>query len=157
MQSLSTCLWFEDQALEAASFYVGIFANSRLLDTTYFLEGAGRPVGTVLTVRFSLDGVEYLALNGGPEYKFTPAISLVAYCDTQEEVDGLWHKLLQGGQEVRCGWLTDRYGVSWQIVPRPMLGLLNTEDRAASGRVFAAMMQMIKLDLAALQRAYEGK
>jgi predicted 3-demethylubiquinone-9 3-methyltransferase (glyoxalase superfamily) len=134
---------------------VSIFPRSRIVDTKYYLEGSPRPAGTVLMVQFTLDGAEYLALNGGPQIKFSPAISLVAYCDTQAEVDTLWRKLSAGGQEVQCGWLTDKYGVSWQVVPRAMLKLLNTADKAASLRAFAAMMKMTKLDIAALQRAYE--
>ena len=121
MQSTSTCLRFDGQAEEAAKFYVSVFPNSRILDTKFYLEGAPSPAGSVLTVRFTLDGTEYLALNGGPHFTFSPAVSLVAYCDTQQQVDTLWSKLLAGGQESQCGWLTDRFGVSWQVVPRPML------------------------------------
>ncbi len=155
MQTVSTCLWFDDQAQEAAAFYMSLFPNSRIIDTKYYLEGSPRPAGSVLTVQFTLDGTEYVALNGGPQFKFSPAVSLVAYCDTQEEADTLWHKLSEGGQKGQCGWLTDRYGVSWQIVPRALLKLLNTSDSAASQRAFAAMMKMTKLDIAAVQRAYE--
>ncbi len=156
MQTGSTCLRFDDQARAAVAFYTSLFPNSRILDTKYYLEGAPRPAGFVLTIRFTLDGAEYVALNGGPRFKFSPAVSLVAYCDTQEEVDTLWHELSVGGQEGQCGWLTDRYGVSWQIVPRPFIELLNTSDKVASQRAFSAMMKMTKLDLVALQRAYEG-
>ena len=155
MQKVRTCLWFDDQAQEAAAFYMSLFPNSRIIDTKYYLEGSPRPAGSVLIVQFTLDGTEYVALNGGPHFKFSPAVSLVAYCDTQEEVDTLWHTLSEGGQKGQCGWLTDRYGVSWQIVPRALLKLLNTSDSAASQRAFAAMMKMTKLDIAALQRAYE--
>jgi predicted 3-demethylubiquinone-9 3-methyltransferase (glyoxalase superfamily) len=156
MQTVSTCLWFDDQAKEAAEFYVSLFPNSRIVDTSYYLEGTPRPAGDVLTVSFVLNGTELLALNGGPQYKFTPAMSLVASCDTQEEVDTLWRKLSEGGQEVQCGWVTDKYGVSWQVVPRAMFKLLNSEDKAAAQRAFSAMMTMTKLDIAALQRAYDG-
>jgi predicted 3-demethylubiquinone-9 3-methyltransferase (glyoxalase superfamily) len=155
MQKVSTCLWFDNQAEEAAAFYVSLFPNSCIVDTKYYLEGSPRPAGSVLTVQFALDGGEYVALNGGPHFKFSPAISLVANCDTQEEVDTLWHKLSEGGQEGQCGWLTDKYGVSWQVVPRALLKLLNTADNAASQRAVSAMMKMTKLDIAALQRAYE--
>lgn len=155
MQTVSTCLWFDNQAQEATAFYISIFPNSRIIDTKYYLEGAPRPAGSVLTVQFTLDGTEFVALNGGPHFKFSPAVSLVAYCDTQQEVDTLWDKLSEGGQKGQCGWLTDRYGVSWQIVPRALLKLLNTSDSAASQRAFAAMMKMTKLDVAAMQRAYE--
>lgn len=158
MQNVSTCLWFNDQAQHAAEFYVSVFANSRITDTKHYLDGAPKPAGSVLTVQFTLDGTEFMALNGGPEFKHSPAMSLVAYADTQAEVDRLWDALLQqGGQPSQCGWLTDRFGVSWQVVPRPLLKLLNTADRAASQRAFNALMGMTKLDIAALQRAYDGR
>ena len=156
MQNLSTCLWFTDQAEQAVAFYVSLFPNSDIVRTTYYLEGAPAPVGSVLTIQFTLDGTEFLALNGGPAFTFSPAMSMVAYCDTQEEVDRLWARLAEGGQHGQCGWLTDRFGVSWQIVPRQLLALLNTPDRAASQRAFQAMMAMTKLDIAALERAYAG-
>ncbi|MFC5473513.1 VOC family protein [Paraherbaspirillum soli] len=156
MQRLSTCLWFDDQAQEAAAFYVSLFPNSHIVDTKYYPEGSQRPAGSVLTVQFTLDGNEYVALNGGPQFKFSPAVSLVANCDTQQEVDTLWHKLSEGGQEGQCGWLTDKYGLSWQVVPRALIKMLSTADSAASQRAFAAMMTMTKLDIAALQRAFEG-
>ena len=156
MQTLSTCLWFDNQAEEAAAFYTSLFPNSQILRTTYYLEGTPRTAGSVLTVQFTLDGTEYLALNGGPGFSFSPAVSMVAYCDTQEEVDRLWNRLAEGGQHGQCGWLTDRFGVSWQVVPRQLLALLNTPDRAASQRAFAAMRTMTKLDIVALQRAYAG-
>lgn len=129
MQRVSTCLWFDEQAQGAADFYVSLFPNSRILDTKYYLEGSPRPAGSVLTVQFTLDGTEYVELDGGPHFKFSPAVSLVANCSTQEEVDTLWRKLSEGGQEGQCGWLTDKYGVSWQIVPRELLKLLNTPVR----------------------------
>ena len=154
MQSVSTCLWFDDQAQQAAILYTSLFPNSKIVDTKYYLEGTPKPAGSVLTVQFSLDGTEYLALNGGPHFKFSPAISLVAYCDTQERVDTLWRSLSEGGQEGQCGWLTDRYGVSWQVVPQSLLELLNTSNTAASQRAFDAMMKMGKIDIAAVQRAY---
>ena len=157
MQNLCTCLWFDDRAEQAAKFYVSVFPNSKILDIKYYLEGMPKPAGSVLTVSFSLDGVEYLALNGGPHYQFSPATSLVAYCDTQQQVDTLWEKLSAGGKLSRCGWLDDQFGVTWQIVPRKMIEFLNTDDKAASQRAMNAMMQMVKLDIAALQRAYDGK
>jgi len=156
MQNISTCLWFDDQAEQAVNYYIGIFSNSRILEIKYCTEGMPGPAGSVLTIRFTLDGTEYVTLNGGPHFKFSPAISLVAYCDTQAEVDRLWSRLTEGGQESQCGWLIDKFGVSWQIVPRPLLELLNTPDKAASERAVAAMMQMRKLDIAALQRAYKS-
>ena len=156
MQAVSTCLWFDGQAQEAVSFYTSIFPDSHILDTTYYLEGSPRPAGSVLTIQFTLNGTEYLALNGGPHFKFSPAVSLVAYCDTQEKIDELWRKLSEDGEEGQCGWLTDKYGLSWQIVPRPLLKLLNTTNTEAAQRVFSALMTMKKLDIAALQRAYAG-
>jgi predicted 3-demethylubiquinone-9 3-methyltransferase (glyoxalase superfamily) len=156
MQSLSTCLWFNDQAEQAVALYVSLFPNSGIVRATYYLEGAPAPAGSVLTIQFTLDGTEFLALNGGPAFTFSPAMSMVAYCDTQEEVDRLWTRLAEGGQHGQCGWLTDRFGVSWQVVPRQLLALLNTPDRAASQRAFRAMMAMTKLDIAALERAYAG-
>lgn len=157
MQRIYTCLWFDDQALEAASFYVSLFPNSRIVDINYYLEGAPQPAGSILTVLFELDGVAHLALNGGPVFKFSPAMSLVVNCDTQQEIDDLWRRLSEGGQEGQCGWLTDRFGVSWQIVPQVLPALLNRADVAASQRAFSALMKMTKLDIAALQRAYESK
>jgi predicted 3-demethylubiquinone-9 3-methyltransferase (glyoxalase superfamily) len=156
MQRVSTCLWFNNQAEQAVEFYIGLFPNSRAIRTTYYLDGTPVPAGSVLTVQFTLDGTEYLALNGGPAFTFSPAMSMVAYCDTQDEVDRLWAALGEGGRHGQCGWLTDRFGVSWQVVPRQLLALLNTPDRAASQRAFAAMMAMAKLDIAALERAYAG-
>jgi predicted 3-demethylubiquinone-9 3-methyltransferase (glyoxalase superfamily) len=156
MQRTSTCLWFDGKAQEAAEFYVSLFPNSRIMEVTTFLEGAPRPAGSVLTVRFTLEGTEYLALNGGPEFRFTPAMSVVAYCDTQEEVDRLWGALGHRGQPGQCGWLTDRFGVSWQVVPRVLLEMVGAPDRAAAQRAFTALMQMTKLDIAALKRAYAG-
>ena len=157
MQRIYTCLWFNDQALEAASFYVSLFPNSRIVDIKYYLEGAPRPAGSVLTVLFELEGVTHLALNGGPVFKFSPATSLVVNCDTQQQIDDLWRRLSEGGQEGQCGWLTDRFGVSWQIVPRALPALINSADAAASQRAFSALMKMTKFDIDALQRAYENK
>ena len=156
MHTLSTCLWFDDQAEAAVAFYVSLFPGSRIIATKYCPEGGPRPAGSVLTIQFTLAGTEYLALNGGPHFAFTPAMSLVAYCDTREEVDALWQKLTEGGEESPCGWLTDRFGVSWQVVPRLLLKLLDSTDPAASQRAFAAMLQMRKLDMAAMQQAYDG-
>jgi predicted 3-demethylubiquinone-9 3-methyltransferase (glyoxalase superfamily) len=157
MQRTSTCLWFDNQAEPAAAFYVSLFPNSRTVRTTYYPEGTPAPAGSVLTIQFVLDGTEYLALNGGPAFTFTPAISMVAYCDTQAEVDRLWATLADGGRHGQCGWLTDRFGVSWQVVPRQLLPLLHTPDRAASQRAFDAMRGMTKLDIAALESAYAGR
>jgi len=156
MQKLSPCLWFDDAAEEAANFYVSIFKNSRIVDTARFPEGAPRPAGMVMTVRFILDGQEFLALNGGPEYTFSPAISLVAYCESQQELDDLWEKLSAGGEEVQCGWLQDKFGVSWQIVPTVFPAMMSGADAAATQRAMAALLQMKKLDIALLERAYNN-
>jgi predicted 3-demethylubiquinone-9 3-methyltransferase (glyoxalase superfamily) len=157
MQRTSTCLWFNDQAEQAVAFYTSVFPSSGVIRTTYYLDGTPVPAGSVLTIQFALDGTEYLALNGGPAFTFSPAVSLVAYCDTQAEVDRLWNALAEGGQHGQCGWLTDRFGVSWQVVPRQLLALLHTPDRAASQRAFDAMRGMTKLDIAALEQAYAGE
>ena len=156
-QRVSTCLWFNGQAKPAADLYVSLLPNSRILEVTHFPEGAPLPAGTVLTVRLSLDGSEYLFLNGGPEYTLSPAASLVAECDSQSEVDRLWDALCAGGTPVQCGWLTDRFGVSWQIVPTGIFALLFSQTNPAGAqRAFDAMMKMVKLDLPALQRAFDG-
>jgi predicted 3-demethylubiquinone-9 3-methyltransferase (glyoxalase superfamily) len=156
MQKVSPCLWFDSQAEEAAKFYVSVFPNSRILGTTHYLEGAPRPAGSVLVMRFCLDGEEFSAINGGPQFTFSPAISFVARCATQAEVDHLWERLCEGGQAGQCGWLTDRYGVSWQIVPDILMEMINGTDKAAAQRAFSALMTMRKLDIAALQRAYDN-
>jgi predicted 3-demethylubiquinone-9 3-methyltransferase (glyoxalase superfamily) len=156
MQKMSSCLWFDGQAEEAAEFYVSVFDDARIVNTALYPEGGPGAPGSVMTVQFTINGEEFMALNGGPQYAFTPAISLVVSCDTQEEIDDLWQKLSQGGQEVACGWLTDRYGVSWQIVPAFMDTMVNSDDREASQRAFAAMMDMTKLDIAGLRRAFQG-
>lgn len=156
MQEVSTCLWFANQAAEAAAFYVSVFPDSGIIATTHYLEGAPMPAGTVLTVQFRISGTEYLALNGNPAFPFSPAMSLVAYCDTQAELNRLWDALSEGGQTGQCGWLTDRYGISWQIVPRALIELIATEDRAAAQRAFSAMMGMTRLDIAAIRQAYDN-
>jgi predicted 3-demethylubiquinone-9 3-methyltransferase (glyoxalase superfamily) len=155
--SVSTCLWFDDQAAGAAAYYVSLFPNSRVLETTHYPEVGPRPAGMVLTVSFVLDGTQYEALNGGPQFKFSPAISLVAHCDTQEQADSLWERLSAGGQKGQCGWVTDKYGVSWQIVPRVMISMLASKDKPAAQRVFMALMKMTRVDIAAAQRAFDGK
>lgn len=157
MQPVGTCLWFDNESLEAAEFYVSLFPNSRIVEVSHYLEGTPRPVGDVLTVHFVLNGAELMALNGGPVYKPTPAMSLVANCDTQEEIDTLWQKLSEGGQEVQCGWVTDKFGVSWQVAPKAFFKMLVADDKAAAQRAFSAMMAMTKLDIAALERAYRGE
>ncbi len=156
MQKINSCLWFDGQALVAADFYVSVFKNSEIVRKTYYPEGSPGLAGSVLTVQFILDGVEFVAINGGPQFKFTPAISFVANCETQEDVDHLWQALSEGGQEVQCGWVTDKFGVSWQIVPTVLPDMLCSTDTAAAQRAFTAMLGMKKLDIAALQRAFTG-
>jgi predicted 3-demethylubiquinone-9 3-methyltransferase (glyoxalase superfamily) len=160
-QRISVCLWFDDQAEQAVNFYVSIFKNSRIGAVTRYddeaARAAGRPKGSVMTVAFELDGQEFIALNGGPVFTFTEAMSLVIRCDTQGEVDDFWTKLSAGGQEVQCGWLKDRFGVSWQVVPAILPEMLRDNDPDKSRRVMAAMLKMKKLDIAALQNAYEGR
>jgi len=157
MQTITPFLWFNDQAEEAANFYVSIFENSKIItDVRYGESGAeisGQPKGTVTTVKFELRGKEFIALNGGPHFKFTEAISFVVNCETQMEVDNFWEKLSAGGEKSRCGWLKDKYGVSWQIVPSMLGDLLGDPDPAKSERVWQAMLQMGKLDIAALKKA----
>jgi len=158
MDTLGTCLWFDDQAEEAARFYVSIFPNSKIVATSRYPEGVPgpRPAGSVMTVQFVLNGRDFMGLNGGPQFTFSPAISLVVPCDTQEEVDELWKKLTEGGQEVECGWLTDRFGLSWQIVPKEFFAMMSGPDKTASARAVHAMLGMKKLDLPTLRRAYEN-
>ncbi|MGD0996843.1 MAG: VOC family protein [Thermoleophilia bacterium] len=156
MQKISYCLWFDGEAEEAAKFYVSVFRNSRIVTTARYPEGSPGTAGSVMTVEFILNGEPFLALNGGPQYEFTPAISFVATCDTQEEIDDLWQKLSQGGREVQCGWLTDKFGLSWQVVPAALGEMMSSTDRAAAQRAFSAMLGMKKLDIAALRRAYEN-
>lgn len=153
MQKITTFLWFEDQAEEAANFYVSVFKNSKILQITHCGENAPRPVGSVLTVRFQLDGQEFIALNGGPQFKFTEAISLVVNCDTQEEIDAMWQKLSEGGEKVECGWVKDRYGLSWQIVPAILWQLVDSADPDKANRVFQAVWRMKKIDLETLKQA----
>lgn len=154
MQKITPCLWFDTQAEEAMNFYVSIFPNSRVGKVTrYGQEGPG-PAGSVMTATFVLDGQEFYALNGGPMYQFTPAISLFVGCETQAEVDELWEKLLAGGEPNRCGWLQDKFGVSWQIIPRLLGDLLGDPDPQKAGRVMQAMLQMVKLDIQQLKDAY---
>ena len=155
MRRITPFLWFDTQAEEAARFYVSIFANSRILSTTRYGEAGPGPKGGVMTVRFELDGQELIALNGGPHFKFNEAISLSVDCKTQEEVDAFWEKLSRGGQEGPCGWLKDRYGLSWQINPSILGELLADPDPAKSKRVMEAMLKMKKIDIAGLRKAYE--
>ena len=153
-QRITPFLWFDGQAEEAAKFYVSIFPNSKLGSTSRYGEAGPGPKGSVMTVAFELDGLSFTALNGGPMFKFTEAISLVVHCETQAEVDHYWDKLSAGGQQVQCGWLRDKYGLSWQIVPNALIELVQDKDPAKSRRVMAAMMQMKKIDIAGLKAAY---
>jgi predicted 3-demethylubiquinone-9 3-methyltransferase (glyoxalase superfamily) len=153
MKKIVPCLWFEGQAEAAAKFYTSIFKNSKILQVSRYGDAGPLPKGTVMTVRFTLNGQEFLALNGGPPFKFTEAVSFMVNCDTQREIDTYWRKLTDGGQEVQCGWLKDRFGLSWQIVPAMMGKLMQQKDPAKASRVMHAMLQMKKLDIAALKRA----
>jgi predicted 3-demethylubiquinone-9 3-methyltransferase (glyoxalase superfamily) len=161
MQKISPCLWFDNNAEEAASFYTSIFRNSKISNVTrYGNEGHeihGKEEGTVMTVDFEIEGQKFLALNGGPIFKFNEAISFQIYCETQEEVDYYWEKLSEGGDEKaqQCGWLKDRYGVSWQVVPIVLIKMLQDKDPKKSESVMKALLQMHKLDISALKKAYE--
>ena len=161
MQKISPFLWFDDNAEEAVNFYVSVFKNSKVGNITRYDEDAakasGRPEGTVMTIEFQLEGQDFTALNGGPQFKFTEAISLSVKCETQEEVDSLWQKLSEGGEESQCGWLKDKYGLSWQIVPTVLIEMLQDKDAEKARRVTRALLQMSKLDIEALKRAYEGE
>jgi len=155
MQKITPFLWFDGKAEEAANFYVSIFKNSRIVSVSHFGEGAPGPKGTVMTARFQIEGQEFVALNGGPHFTFTPAISFFVNCETQQEVDELWEKLSEGGEKGRCGWLKDKFGLSWQIIPSALGRLMGDKDPAKSKRVMQAMLQMSKIDIAGLQRAHE--
>ena len=154
MQKITPCLWFDHQAEEAARFYVSVFKNSKIGEITHYGEGAPRPKGSVLTVRFHLDGQEFLALNGGPVFKFTEAISLIVNCETQAELDQMWEKLSEGGEKVECGWLKDQYGLSWQVAPTVLAKMLSDPDSARADRVLQAVLKMKKLDIQKLEEAY---
>jgi predicted 3-demethylubiquinone-9 3-methyltransferase (glyoxalase superfamily) len=156
MPRITPNLWFDTQSEEAAEFYCSIFPDSKITNVTYYSDAGPRPAGTVLTVDFVLDGQEFTAINGGPEFIFTEAISLLVNCADQEEIDYYWSKLTEGGQEVQCGWLTDRYGLSWQISPEGMTDLFDGSDPERSKRATEAMFGMKKLDIAALRAAADG-
>jgi predicted 3-demethylubiquinone-9 3-methyltransferase (glyoxalase superfamily) len=157
MNKITPFLWFNDQAEEAAKFYTSIFKNSRIGKITRYGESGPGPAGSVMTVAFELNGQEFVALNGGPLFKFNEAISFVVNCETQAEVDDYWSKLTAGGEEVQCGWLKDKYGLSWQVVPTVLPELLSDPDPVKAQRVMAAMLQMKKIDIDSLRRAYEQK
>lgn len=155
MSKITPFLTFNDQAEEAVSLYVSLFKNSKILSINRFGEGSPMPAGTVMTVSFVLDGQEFTALNGGPQFTFTDGFSLFVNCETQAEVDELWEKLSAGGEKGRCGWLKDKFGVSWQIIPSALGQLLGDKDPRKAQNVMQAMLQMTKIDIAALKRAYE--
>ncbi len=161
MQKITPCLWFDNQAEEAVNFYISIFKNSKIVSVARYGEAgaevSGRPKGSVMTIIFRIEGQEFMALNGGTIFKFNEAISLIVNCKTQEEVDRLWEKLSEGGDEKaqQCGWLKDKYGVSWQIVPTVLGEMLQDKDARKSERVMKALLQMKKIDIKALKQAYE--
>ena len=157
MQKITPYLWFDTQAEEAANFYVSLFKNSRILDVVRYDDSAPGQAGKVMIVNFQLDGQDFVALNGGLHFKFTEAISLFVNCEGQEEVDRLWEALSAGGEVQQCGWLKDKYGLSWQIIPSALMELMGDPDPVKSMRVRQAMLQMVKIDIAALKKAYEGK
>jgi predicted 3-demethylubiquinone-9 3-methyltransferase (glyoxalase superfamily) len=157
MQKIVPFLWFNDQAEEAMNHYISIFPDSKILNVMRYGDSGPGPKGTVMTATFQLAGQEFMALNGGPQFQFTEAISLFVKCEEQEEVDELWQKLSAGGQGGPCGWLKDRYGLSWQIIPTALGEMLQDPDPERSNRVMQAMLQMSKIDLAGLRRAYEGR
>ncbi|WP_447980112.1 VOC family protein [Candidatus Nitrospira bockiana] len=156
MPRITPFLWFDNQAEEAARFYVSVFKNSRIVTMTHYGEAGPGPKGTVMTVVFQLEGQDFIALNGGPHFTFTEAISFSVSCTTQEEVDEYWDKLSRGGEEGPCGWLKDRYGLSWQITPTILNEMLNDPDPQKSKRVMEAMLQMGKIDIERLKQAYEN-
>ena len=156
MPPVTPFLWFNTEAEEAAKFYVSIFPNSKITGVTRYGKSGPGPDGSVMTVNFELDGQRFTALNAGPQFKFTEAISFVIECQTQEEVDRYWTKLTAGGQEVECGWLKDRYGLFWQVTPRILLEMIGDPDPAKAERVMKAMLQMKKIEIAPLKQAYEG-
>jgi predicted 3-demethylubiquinone-9 3-methyltransferase (glyoxalase superfamily) len=153
MQKFTPCLWFDTDGEEAATLYTSVFPNSRITNVSRYGAAGPRPEGTVMTVEFELDGQKFLALNGGPEFTFSEAISFQVSCETQEEVDAFWSKLADGGEESQCGWLKDRYGLSWQIVPTALPRLLTDPDREKAQRVMQAMLKMKKIEIDVLEQA----
>jgi predicted 3-demethylubiquinone-9 3-methyltransferase (glyoxalase superfamily) len=153
MQKITPCLWFDTEGEEAAKFYTSVFPNSRISDVARYGSAGPRPEGTVMTVSFELDGQQFVALNGGPDFTFNEAISFQVSCESQDEVDTYWSKLSEGGEEGPCGWLKDKFGVSWQIVPTRLPELLGDPDREKSQRVMAAMLQMKKIEIGELEQA----
>ena len=156
-QKITTFLWFDNQAEEAAKHYTSIFKNSRVVSVARYGDAGPGPKGSAMTVNFELEGQEFIALNGGPQFRFTEAISLLVNCETQKEVDELWSRLSAGGAESQCGWLKDKYGLSWQIIPTALFRLLQDPDPAKARRVMEAMLQMRKIDVARLEQAHAGR
>lgn len=156
MQKIVTYLWFDNNAEEAAQHYTSIFRNSKIVSVSRYGDAGPGPKGTAMIVTFQLEGQEFIALNGGPQFKFTEAISLLVNCESQQEVDELWRKLSAGGEESRCGWLKDKFGLSWQIIPTALGKMLSDKDPQKAGRVMQAMLQMKKIELPKLERAYIG-
>jgi predicted 3-demethylubiquinone-9 3-methyltransferase (glyoxalase superfamily) len=155
-QKITTFLWFDGQAEQAVEHYISIFPDSRVTNVSRWGKGAPAPEGSVMSVSFELAGQGYMALNGGPQYKFTPAISLLVSCTSQDEVDRYWDRLLEGGKPTACGWLDDKFGLSWQIIPTALFELMSDPDPAKAGRVGQALMTMVKIDIAELRRAHAG-
>ncbi len=155
MQTVTPFLWFDNQAEEAANFYVSIFKNSKVVNVVRYGDAGPGPKGTVMIATFQLDGQDFTALNGGPQFTFSPAVSFVVDCKTQQEVDKLWEKLSEGGEKLQCGWLKDKYGLSWQIVPSILPELMQSKDEKKSQNVMKAMLQMTKMDIKRLQQAYD--
>jgi predicted 3-demethylubiquinone-9 3-methyltransferase (glyoxalase superfamily) len=157
MQKITPFLWFDGKAEEAMNFYVSVFKNSKAMNVTRYGEGGPGPKGAVMSATFQLDGQDFFALNGGPQFSFSQAISFFVNCETQQEVDELWEKLSEGGEKQRCGWLKDKYGLSWQIIPSVLGKLLHDKDAEKAKRVMQAMMQMDKIDINRLQQAYDQR
>ena len=156
MQKITTFLWFNDKAEEAANFYVSLFQNSKIDSISRYGDAGPGPKGSVMIVNFQLEGQKFIALNGGPHFSFTPAISLFVNCESQQEVDRLWDELSEGGRKDRCGWLQDRYGLSWQIIPAALMQLMSDPDKQKAGRVMKAMLAMDKIDVEKLEAAAEA-
>ena len=157
MQKITPFLWFDGKAEEAMNFYVSIFKNSKVVRVSRYGDAGPGPKGTVMSATFQLEGQEFFALNGGPQFTFSPAVSFFVNCETQQEVDELWGKLSDGGEQEQCGWLRDKYGLSWQIIPSVLGRMLQDKDPAKAQRVMQAMLQMKKIDIAKLRAAYDGK
>jgi len=156
MQKITPFLWFDNNAEDAINFYISVFKDARLIDVNRYGEGGPGPKGTIMTATFQLHDQQFIALNGGPHFKFTEAVSFVVRCDNQEEIDSYWEKLLDGGQAQQCGWLKDKFGLSWQIVPVGLAKFFDTDNPQRTHRVMQAMQKMVKFDLAKLKQAYDG-